>query len=107
MAREKTIDDLAREVADLKRDFDLRMTDLQTRIMAVENEAVADKRARQEDTTRMNTTMAEVKSKVANLESLEDANYLSLVHMLGVIGRKLNIPARDLKTGDRRGTRRG
>lgn len=106
MAREATLEELEREVQDLKRDFDVRFTDLQTRLMAVEKKVDDDKKELQAELKTVRTMVGEVKSNVAALESLEDANFMSITHMLGVIARKLNIPKRDLKTGDRRGTSR-
>lgn len=89
------------------RGLKVELTRLETRIIAVEKKAIDDKRELQEKMQKVSEQVSEAVSKLEGLETLEDANFMSITHMLGVIARKLNIPKRDLKTGDRRGTGRG
>lgn len=97
-----TIEQLHTELQSLK----LKFTDLETRIMAVELKAANDKKEQQEQMNTMHQMWAKAVDKLAGLESLEDANFMAVTHMLGVIARALKIPQRDLKTGDRRSTGR-
>lgn len=92
-----TLESLHEELKSLKVQF----IDLETRIMAVEKKAADDKKELREEMSAVHKTLNEVKSTVANLESLEDANFMAVTHMLSVIARKLKIPPRDLKTGNR------
>lgn len=94
-----TLQSLHEELKELR----LRFVDLETRIMAVEKKAANDKKEAREEMMEMRKTLGEVKNSVSSLESLEDANFMSITHMLGVIARKLKIPAKELKTGDRGG----
>jgi predicted nucleic acid-binding Zn-ribbon protein len=92
-----TIEQLHEELRGVK----ITLTDLETRIMAVEKRAADDKKEFQRELKAVGETMNQVKNKVESLESLEDANFLAITHMLGVIARKLKIPAKELKTGAR------
>ncbi len=89
------------EIEESLKGLHLKHTDLETRIMAVEKKASADKSEWQEEMRAMHKQLTEVNNKLSSLETLEDANFLAITHMLGVIGRKLKIPTRELKTGAR------
>lgn len=75
--------------------------DLVARVIAVENKAKIDRDEQQQELRNMQDTLLQVKNKVDSLESLEDANFMAITHMLGVIARKLKIPNKEMKTGAR------
>lgn len=97
-----TLEQLHEELQDLRVQF----TNLETRIMAVERDVTADRKQTQEESRKMYEALQRVENKVSGVESLTDANFLAITHMLGVIARKLKVPAKDLKTGDRHGKAR-
>jgi len=103
---ERNIKDLEHDLDEVKRDLKLTKEDLEGRILAVERQANNDKKDLWRAMSEFGQGLSALKKETSNLKSLTDANFMSLMHVLTVIANKLDIPPKDLKSGDRRSATR-